>query len=126
MAIVEMISWWYTRGWNVFIQKNKSALSNTLDFFSMNSLIRTLFKPYRQISAEAANANSSLDIKFQMLIDRFISRFIGFFSRLFILITGIFIIIIGAICSLCLILSWPLIPLLPIAGIVLSITGVTI
>ncbi len=126
MAIVEMLSWWYAHGWNVFIKKNRHTLSNIVDFFSMNSLIRTLFKPFRQISAETASADSSLDLKMHMFLDRLISRFIGFFSRLFLLIAGTFIIIVGAICSFVLIILWPLVPFIPIAGIILTITGVVL
>jgi hypothetical protein len=126
MAIIEMLSWWYAHGWNVFIKKNRHTLSNIVDFFSMNSLIRTLFKPFRQISAETASADSSLDLKMHMFLDRLISRFIGFFSRLFLLIAGTFIIIIGAICSLVLIILWPLVPFIPIAGVILTITGVVL
>ena len=125
MAIIEMLSWWYAHGWNVFIKKNRHTLSNIVDFFSMNSLIRTLFKPFRQISAETASADSSLDLKMHMFLDRLISRFIGFFSR-FLLIAGTFIIIIGAICSLALIILWPLVPFIPIAGIILTVTGVVL
>ena len=126
MAIFEMLSWWYAHGWSVFIQKNRHTLSNIVDFFSMNSLIRTLFKPFRQISAETASADSSLDLKMHMFLDRLISRFIGFFSRLFILIAGTVIIIVGAICSLVLIILWPIVPLLPIAGVILTLTGVVL
>ena len=126
MAIFEMLSWWYAHGWNVFIQKNRHTLSNIVDFFSMNSLIRTLFKPFRQISAETASADSSLDLKMHMFLDRLISRFIGFFSRLFLLIAGTIIILAGAICSLALVLLWPIVPLIPIAGIILTISGVVL
>ena len=58
-----------------------------------------------------------------MFLDRLVSRIIGFFSRLFLLIAGTLIIIIGGIFSLALIVLWPFIPLLPVAGIVMTITG---
>ena len=121
-----MITWWYAHGWNTFIHKLQDSLSNTVDFFSMSSLIRTLFKPYRQISAETAGANSSLDLKFHMFIDRLVSRIIGFFSRLVLLITGTVIILASSAFSLLLILLWPFIPLLPFAGVIMTIAGVTI
>ena len=92
----------------------------------MNSLIRTLFKPFRQISADSATTGSSLDLKWHMFIDRLISRIVGFFSRLILLITGCILIILGGIISLILIIIWPLIPLAPIAGIILTIIGVTL
>ena len=90
----------------------------------MGSLVRTLFKPYRQISAEIASESASLDIKFHMFLDRLISRIVGFFSRLILLLAGVLIIVFGGIISLLLIILWPLIPLLPVAGIVLTATGV--
>ncbi|WP_129734746.1 hypothetical protein [Candidatus Nanosyncoccus alces] len=126
MAITEMFFWWYSRGWRIFITKAHAFLSSVTDFFSMDSLIRTLFKPYRQISAASASSTASLDIKFHMFIDRLVSRFIGFISRLVLLLAGTFIIIIGSVFSLIFIILWPLIPLLPIVGIILSTTGLTI
>lgn len=126
MAISEMIIWWYAKGWSVFIQKLRTFLTNTIDFFSMDSLLRTLFQPYRQISAATANADSSLDLKFHMFIDRLVSRAVGFVTRLFLLIFGLGIIVVGGLTSLILIIIWPLIPLLPIVGIVLGLTGVAL
>lgn len=122
MAIAQMFVWWYSRGWQVFIDKLRTTLTNILDFFSMGSLVRTLFKPFRQISAETASSSSSLDLKFHMFIDRLVSRIVGFFSRLIILLAGSVIILLGGIFSLILIILWPIVPLLPIVGLVLSIT----
>lgn len=124
MAFAEMILWWYTAGWGVFIQKLKTFLSSVTDFFSMDSLVRTLFKPFRQISAEAASEHASLDMKFHMFLDRLVSRFIGFFSRLTLLITGMILIVLVGVLSLILIILWPVLPLAPIAGMVLAAMGV--
>ena len=126
MAITEMFLWWYSQGWSVFIHKIRLFLTNIIDFFSMSSLIRTLFQPFRQISAESASSDSSLDLKFQMFIDRLVSRIIGFFTRLFLLLVGCIIIIVGSIVCLIFIILWPFIPFLPIAGIILSIIGVAL
>ena len=126
MAIAEMFFWWYSSGWQIFIHKVLNCLSNITDFFSMDSLIRTLFKPFRQISADTASSTASLDMKFHMFLDRLVSRSIGFISRLILLLVGTLIIIIGGILSLVFIIIWPIIPLLPIAGIILSIMELTI
>lgn len=126
MAFAEMFLWWYAHGWSVFLQKVKIFMSNIADFFSMSDLVRTLFQPYRQISAESASADSSLDLKFHMFLDRLISRVVGFFSRLTLLIAGTIIIIFGAVLSFLAFILWPLIPLAPIAGIVLTVMGVTL
>ena len=124
MAIAEMFLWWYAHGWSVFVQKIKNFMANIIDFFSMSDLLRTLFQPFRQISAATASAESSLDLKFHMFIDRLVSRIVGFFSRLTLLFAGTIIILLGGIFSLILIIIWPLVPLAPIAGIILTITGV--
>ncbi len=92
----------------------------------MNSLIRTLFKPFRQISADTAKASSSLDLKFHMLIDRLVSRSVGFVSRLILLLAGCIILILSGLLSLILIILWPFIPLTPIIGITLTVSGVII
>ena len=125
MAIAEMFIWWYARGWRVFISHTRNWFSSITDFFSMDSLIRTLFKPYRQISA-GTTSTGSFDAKFQMFLDRLISRLIGFCSRLVLLFAGILIMLIGGLFSLILIILWPFIPLLPIAGIIMSIAGVLV
>ncbi len=124
MIVVEMIAWWYVKGWGVFISKLKSSLLNVIDFFSMSSLVRTLFQPFRQISAEKLTGTSSLEYKFHAFVDRSISRVIGFFSRLVLLTVGAVIIIVGAIFSLVLIVLWPFLPLAPVVGAILMIMGV--
>lgn len=126
MSIPEIIIWWYTPGWSLFVKKNRALLASTVDFFSMSSLLHTLFKPYRQISAETANAEASLEMRFHMFTDRLVSRIVGFFSRLVLLIAGTILIIIGGIICFALIILWPLIPFAPIIGIVLTILGVTL
>lgn len=124
MAIAEMFIWWYVHGWSVFLHKTKSFFANIADFFSMGSLVRTLFQPFRQISATTASTDSSLELKFHMFIDRLVSRVVGFFTRLILLIVGTFIIILSGLLSLVLLVLWPAIPLMPIAGIILAIVGV--
>lgn len=126
MFIIRSYTWWFTDGWSVFIGKVRALFSTITDFFSMNSLIRTLFKPFRQISADSAEANSSLDLKFHMFVDRLVSRIIGFFSRFLLLLLGCIVIIISSIISFVLIILWPVIPFAPIIGIVLTVAGVAL
>ena len=125
MAVAEMFVWWYSRGWRVFVSGLKNWFGRVADFFSMGSLIRTLFKPYRQISA-GTSASGALDLKFQMFIDRTISRLIGFVSRLILLMVGCVIMIVGGVLGLVLTILWPVVPLLPVAGIIMGVVGVKI
>lgn len=87
-------------------------LRSTADFFSIGSLARTLFAPFRQISAHAG------------FLDRLISRCVGAVTRFFIIVFGVVAIIVEAILGLILIIIWPLIPLLPFGCVVLTVMGV--
>lgn len=124
MAIAEMFLWWYAHGWQIFVQKIKHFFVDITDFFSMDSLIRTLFQPFRQISAGAAGSEASVDLKIQMFLDRLVSRVVGFCSRLVLLLAGCIIIVVGGIISVVLIVLWPIIPFAPIVGIILTVLGV--
>ena len=121
-----MLIWWYAHGWLVFVRKIGDAFSNVADFFSIGSLARTLFKPFRQISAETAGEGASLELKFHMFVDRLISRVVGFVLRLILILAGLIIITIGGAVGLILIILWPFVPLLPVAGVVLTVMGVSV
>ncbi len=123
MVLIDMLCWWYAKGWRMFLMRSKMWFVNVTDFFSMDSLVRTLFKPYRQISA-GASANGSLDLKFQMFLDRMISRLVGFVSRLILLFVGALMMVLGGIGCVILIILWPVIPFLPVVGVVMSVIGV--
>lgn len=126
MIIFELSSWWFTTGWLTFIQKIGNNFSSLADFFSISSLIRTLFQPYRQISAGKASSDASLELKFHAFTDRLVSRCVGFVSRLFLIVIGLILIILSTILGIILIIAWPLIPLAPIIGIILTVSGVII
>ncbi|MBQ3309081.1 hypothetical protein IJG78_00190 [Candidatus Saccharibacteria bacterium] len=119
MFVVDLIQWWYFRGWGVYLASLKTKLGDTLDFFSIGQLFRTLFMPYRQISAGSTELGGP-----SAFFDRLISRLVGTFTRLFIIIFGGFLIILEAILGVCLAIIWPLIPLLPILGIALTVMGI--
>ena len=120
MFAVDLIEWWYLRGWRVVSTGLKHKLSDSLDFFSIGQLFRTLFAPYRQISANISDEGNRLNAFF----DRLISRLVGTVTRLFIIIFGGLAIILEAILGVLFIVIWPVIPFLPVVCIVLTITGV--
>ena len=126
MVIFELFSWWFTTGWATFAHKISDNFANIADFFSISSLLRTLFQPYRQISAGATNRDASLELKFHAFTDRLVSRCVGFFSRLFLIVIGLVLIVTSTALGVVLILIWPLIPCAPIISITLAIMGVVI
>ena len=124
MLTTGLISWWYIDGYKLFASRIWTKLGDTADFFSIGSLLRTLFAPYRQISANASG--NSIDAKFMAFLDRLVSRLVGGVARLGIILFGIIVIILQLILSIASLIIWPLLQVIPIICIILSIMGVTI
>jgi len=123
MIISDLVVWWYSGGLRFFSSKLFEKLKNTLDFFSIFDLLRTLFSPFRQISAEGTSS-LALDARLRAFLDRLFSRFFGAFVRIFIILVGTILLFIQFIFSLGLILIWPFLPLFPLLSIFLYFNGV--
>lgn len=124
MFAVDLVKWWYAKGWGIFIDDFRHKLGDTADFFSIGQLFRTLFLPYRQISANANSETSGT--RMSAFSDRLISRIVGFFVRLFIIIFGTIAMLLELVIGTILIVLWPAVPVLVIVGFVLSLIGVTL
>lgn len=124
MLATGLISWWYSDGYKLFAAKLWTKLGDTADLFSIGSLLRTLFAPYRQISANAGG--KSIDDKILGLVDRLVSRFVGGTVRLGIVIFGVIILILQSIGSIISLVVWPILPFTPILFIVLAVMGVAL
>ena len=122
MFMVDLVQWWYAKGWGVFFVGIKNRIADTADAFSIGELARTFFKPYRQIGM-AENANQP---KISAFFDRLISRLVGMISRAVLMMAGIILIVLEAVIAGMLLLIWPIIPLLPVFGIILTVMGVAI
>ena len=122
MFVVDLVRWWYVKGWRVFFTDVSNKIKDTQDTFSIGELFRTFFKPYRQIGTEAKIGEPGLNI----FLDKMISRIVGMASRTVLIALGIIALILENILGGFLITIWPLIPVLPVAGIVLTIVGVTL
>lgn len=122
LLVTELFKWWYTAGLRQRLKKISVRLDGTIDYFSMDLLVKTLFAPFRQISA--GKVDGSLEVKMRALIDRLFSRLIGAFVRSLLLVVGGVTIALQAVLALVMILLWLLVPFLPVAGIVLMISGV--
>lgn len=123
LLVTEMLRWWYTVGWRGRAKLIAVQLDGTMDYFSMDLLLKTLFAPFRQISA--GTIDGSLEIKLRALVDKLFSRVIGAFIRLTILVIGLIVIFMQAILGCLILVGWGLLPLLPIIGITISTIGVT-
>ena len=103
------------------VSRLREKLVGTLDYFSIDLLLRTFFSPFRQISA--GQVRGPLGVQMRALLDRIISRVIGAMIRLVMIVVGIFAIILYVLIGGLMVLVWGIIPVLPVLGIVLFVSG---
>jgi hypothetical protein len=120
MVIWLSLRWWYGAGWQWAI---KRAIVERLQWcnqtFSITALIRTLFAPFKQTHSQPGG---SIDIRLHAFFDNVISRFVGFFARLFIIFAGLFIGLLALMSGFVFVALWPLAPLaIPLSLIMLAI-----
>ena len=118
MAILSMFSWWYTKGLSDHLGRIRRMLQRVNDQFSLRLLLKTLFQPFRQISAND-HYGDALEDKIRAWFDKLVSRIIGAFIRLFTMVVGVVALFLTLILSLVLIVLWLALPVLPFLGIYL-------
>lgn len=121
MFIVGLLSWWYGAGWQQRFTILKERLAMTVDYFSIDLLAKTLFAPFRQISA--GNVNGPVGVKLQAFFDRLISRLIGAMVRSTMIVIGFGAIFIHSLIGIITVVVWAFIPLLPLFGLLLFSAG---
>lgn len=121
MFIVGILGWWYGTGWKQRAQAVKERLASTMDYFSIDLLLRTLFAPFRQISADTPNG--SINVQMRAFFDRLISRIIGMIVRLGMIVIGVVAILTYTILGLLALAVWAMIPLFPVVGLILFMSG---
>lgn len=121
MQVVGMLTWWYSGGIRWLFGRIGRRVMGIVDFFSIDLLLKTLFSPFRQI--DAGVTGRSLEAKFRAFIDRLISRLIGFLARSFMIIFGVVSLLFVAVCAVVAAVLWLVLPLLPIVGLTLFLSG---
>lgn len=121
MAIVGIFWWWYGAGWLAAVKHVIEKISGLYDYFSIDLLLKTLFSPFRQISA--GRVDGPLNIVIRAFFDRLLSRVIGAIVRTIVVFIGLFSLAVAVILGLAYIISWALIPLIPFAGMSLMLAG---
>ncbi len=122
LLVTELLRWWYGDGLRGRVRMIAGRLDGTIDYFSIDLLLKTLFSPFRQISA--GKVDGSLEVQFRAFVDKLFSRVIGAFIRLIILIVGGVTIALQVLLSTVVLLTWLCVPLAPIVGVVLAAAGV--
>jgi hypothetical protein len=121
MFILGILSWWYGAGWRQRVTMLREKIASTMDYFSIDLLAKTLFSPFRQISA--GKVQGPLGVQMRAFADRIISRVIGGMIRSFMIIIGIVAILLYSIIGSVFVILWAVIPLLPVVGLVLFVSG---
>ncbi len=121
MFIVGLFSWWYGAGWKRCVTDVRNSLLGLYDYFSLDLLLRTLFSPFRQISA--GKVRGSLNVQFHAMLDNLISRTIGGIVRTMVVVIGSLTLLVAAIIGLLQIALWPLIPALPVIFVIFAGAG---
>lgn len=121
MFVVGVYFWWYSTGWKKLIERVRESLLNVYDYFSLGLLLKTLFAPWRQISA--GRVRGPLQVQLRAFFDRLVSRIIGGIIRTVVLIFGTAAVLLTVVIGLCKIIIWPLIPIFPVAAVVFMLMG---
>ena len=121
MFIVGFFSWWYGAGWLRSVVAVRDNLLSVYDYFSLDLLLRTLFAPFRQISA--GKVRGPIGVQLRALVDKIISRVIGSIMRTIMIVIGSVTLFIAAIIGLLRLILWPLIPALPVVFVIFGMIG---
>lgn len=109
--LMAFFSWWYGAGWRHQAAVVSEQLAHLLDTFSFSLLLKTLFSPFRQISA--GTVGGPLGVQLQAWFDRLVSRFIGAMVRVTMMIAGSVIIFGTLMFGVIRMGLWPVLPLVP-------------
>lgn len=111
MLALAFFRWWYGPGWLTALRQLNKKLKGIYTEFSVPALLRTLFKPWRQI-VTGRDPNAVVGQKLSGLVDNVVSRFIGFWVRVLTLLVGAFVMAVAALGLALVVLVWPALPLL--------------
>lgn len=115
-------AWWYFDE-PLYLWRSIIIITKKIYFgFSIGTLVSTLFDPWKKDVVYAENV--SLDVKFRLMLDNLVSRFIGFMMRFFTVLIGLTSTGLAFIFLLVLFLSWLLMPAIIIALFVLGLKAV--
>jgi len=123
MFVVGLLSWWYGEGWKRRFRDVLERLASTMDYFSIDLLLRTLFSPFRQISA--GGVRGPLVVQIRAFFDNLLSRVIGATVRSIVIVIGVVTILLTVVVGMIMIVTWAIVPILPFIGLILASAGWT-
>jgi hypothetical protein len=115
MLAIAFLRWWYGAGWKAINANVRTRMQRTVDSFSVPTLIRTLFAPWKRI---VATPGSGISAHMQAMGDNAVSRVVGFSVRLIVLFTAGISLLFFGLFGIVQVLVWPLVPLLVVAFVI--------
>lgn len=119
--LMAFFSWWYSEGWKRQLNNVSDRMVGLIDLFSIDLILRTLFSPFRQISA--GRTDGPIGAQLRAFFDKLISRGIGAMVRTAVLIAGSIVIIFSGFVGIIYLLVWPFLPVLPLVGLIMLAIG---
>jgi hypothetical protein len=120
MLAVELVTWWYGQGWLTLLRNMQRRLLRTSQLFSLPSLLRTLFAPWRRIMTYPGEG---LEEHVRAATDNLVSRMVGFVVRIIVLITACIIMFVVMLVALIELIAWPLLPLGILVSLIKGLIG---
>jgi len=115
MLAIAFIRWWYGAGWKAVIASVRRRMQRTVDSFSIPTLVRTLFAPWKRIITPPG---AGIGAHLQAMGDNVVSRAVGFSVRLIVLFSaGISLLGIGLF-GMAQVAVWPLVPFLIVGCVI--------
>lgn len=124
MIVTDLLAWWYGAAWLEVWRSVLTRAQGVLAAFSVGLLARTLFAPFRQI--DAGSVRGSLGLQLHAWFDRTFSRFVGFGVRSVMIVSGCLTAAMVLCAGIVWAIVWLVIPILPIAGVFLMLSGWTL
>jgi hypothetical protein len=118
IMIIEALRWWYGAGWMQSLHRISTWTTTISKTFSVGLLLRTLFSPWRRI---VSFGGRSIDEKIRAMLDNLVSRCIGFFVRITVIVSAGVAMLGAFLGGVVLFLAWPL---LPIAVLYFGLRGI--
>lgn len=118
MAIIVMLSWWYSQGWLWVINITINRLKTVSRVFAVKVLLKTWFSPWKQIYQQANFRNF-----LRIAVDNGVSRFIGGIIRTVILLWALILSLVIILVGIISLIIWPMLPLMTFILPVIALKG---
>ena len=109
MFAAAFTSWWYGAGWKLIQKSVYTRMQRTLASFSVPTLARTLFAPWKRI---ITTPGAGIDAHLRAAVDNSVSRLVGFSIRVVVLGTAGLCLLAVGLAGVMQIILWPLLPFL--------------